>query len=291
MAEGAAEDFKKELPHIIVLALLILVLLVIVTKFQVIHCSQIPQWCSVYCQIMGKSRVAIIAGEDGMGNPQELSRVIQTLRFYTVVEPFPAKEMSYGLLKDYDLVILEHFRNITVGQMNVLKAYLNGGGSALWIGDAASNLYLSDEDLAEARLTDETWTSQNRTYQGMNYTAFLQKSVSETKGFGELGSYLMAAFVEKKAPSEPITLRMVAKDHLIAKGLKTEFSNPPAELAVVNERPAGVTKIAVAKVGGKEYAAIFESNYIGKIVFVAFPLEGANSTALITNIFDYLVTC
>jgi len=285
------EDVKKELPHVIVLALLILVLLVIVTKFKVVHCSEIPQWCNVYCQIMGRSRVAIISGEEGMGSPTELTKVIQSLRYYTVVEPFPAKEMSGGLLKDYDLIILEHFRTITAGQVTALKAYLNAGGSALWIGDSASKLYLSDEDLAEARLIDETWASQNKSDNGLTYTQSMQKAVNETKGFGELSGYLMAAFVEKKAASGPITLRMVAKGHLIAKGLKTEFSNPPAELAVVNERPAGVTKIAVATVGGKEYPAIFESNYIGKIVFVAFPLELANSTALITNVFDYLVTC
>ncbi len=290
MAE-ALEELKKELPHVIVLGLLIIVLLVVVTKFKVVHCSQIPQWCDIYCKIMGRSRVALVSGDAGIGDPGNLSKVIQGLRYYTLVEPFPASEMSYGLLKDYELVILERFKNITQGQVNALKAYLNGGGSVLWIGDAATRLYLSEEDKAEARLVNETWASQNRTIGGQYYYEWLEKRVEETKGFGELSNFLMAAYVENKASNEPLALKIVSRDHLIAKGLKTEFTNPPAEFAVVNERPAAVTKIAVIRLGDKEYPAIFESSYVGKIIFVAFPLETVNSSLLITNIMDYLVTC
>ena len=286
------DELKKELPHVIVLCLLIIVLLVIVTKFKMVHCSQIPQWCAIYCQIMGRSRVALVSGDAGIGDPNQLGKLVQELRFYTLVEPFPASEMSYGLLKDYEVVVLEHFRNITVGQTSALKAYLSGGGTVLWIGDAASNLYLSEEDKAEAKLVNETWASENKTAAGgLSYYEALEKKVENTKGFGDLSNYLMAAYVENKAPAEPFVLKIVDKDHLISKGLKTEFSNQPAEFAAVNERPASVTKIAVIRTGGKEYPAIFESSYVGKIIYVAFPLEIANSSALITNIMDYLVTC
>ncbi|MCX6767952.1 MAG: hypothetical protein NTY90_04480 [Candidatus Micrarchaeota archaeon] len=290
MADGF-EEIKKELPHVIVLCLLIIVLLVVVTKFKVIHCSQIPQWCDIYCGIMGRSRVAIISADAGIGNPVGLARVMQSQRYSILPEQFPASEMSYGLIKDYELVVLERFKNITVGQVNALKMYLNGGGAVLWIGDSASRLYLSEQDKAEARVLNESWASQNKTAGGLPYYEWLEKKVKDTQGFGDLSSYLRATYVGNKNSTAPLTLRIVAQDHMVSKGLKTEFLVPPSEFAAVSEQPATVTKIAVIKMGNAEYPAIFESNYAGKILYVAFPLEAMNSSSLMSNILDYLVTC
>ena len=78
---------------------------------------------------------------------------------------------------------------------------------------------------------------------------------------------------------------------MITEGLLGRFDFNPEQYVVVSENPARVTKLASIKHGEDEYPAILETRYSGKVIYVAYPLEKTNSSTLVNNLFDYLITC
>lgn len=289
------KDFVKMIPHVIVLLILVLVLLVVLTKFKWIHCSQIPMWCSVYCNLFGRSRVLLVTGEGGIGTPIDLKNEIMNYRYYTIVEgPANVNMLSIGYLKNYEVVILEGVKNITKSQADAIKMYLEQGGNMLWIGDAGTGYYLSEEDLALAKMRNqsEPW-----------YYERLVRSINRTIGFGDLSNYLLVSYLETKHPSKEILFKTINRDHMIMKGIDTEFTIPAVPFAVVRPVSAGTNVLAYLRIDGKDYPAIVETKYVGRIVYLAFPIEqiisktftpgreGGKGKYLLINIMDYLVTC
>jgi hypothetical protein len=296
-ATSATSDLKRAIPNIVILAVLVVILLVILTKFKWVSCSQVPGWCPIYCQMFGKSRVAIVYGEDGIGDPATLEKLIMRLRPGTVVERMPVDAISSGLLKNYELIVLEKAKTMTFRQAGALQLYLDSGGNLLWIGDSASNWTLSSEDIADA-------LAKNASRPG--YYEALMKQVNETSGFGPLSNYIMARY-DRTQSAEAAQFKAIDYSHPIVRGYGAAgyaFETPAMPYAVVSEKP-GVTKIASLKAGGKEYPAILETRYVGKIIYFAFPLdqmlvEAARASGdagtlpgsqLLINLFDYLVEC
>jgi len=288
-------DLFSELPHVIVLALLLVVLLFVLTKFKWIHCSQIPQWCNVYCTATGNSRVAVITGglaDPGIGNGDQLERLINQNRITTLVTRFNASEISAGLLEDYELAVLTEVKNISLRQALVLSEYLNRGGSLLWEGDALSSNYtFTDEDkfLLQA---------ENQSRPGV-YEAY-ERLLNRTSGygFGFLGETLGVRYVkttttDKEYSTTNPRFRSV-KDHLVTSGLKNFELLAPVPFAQVVEDSKAVTKIAVLSPGssqGKEFPLLLERKFVGRVLYSAIPIEYIDSKTLLLNTFDYLVTC
>ena len=285
-------DVFKELPHVIVLLLLLFVLLFVVTKFKYVHCSQIPQWCSVYCTVNGNSRVAIITGEDddmGLGDGDQLERLLNQNRITTLVTRLHMSELSTGLLQDYELVVITNAKNVSLGQGLALNEYLGKGGSILWEGDALSYYNFSDADrfLLEA---------ENRSKPGV-YEAY-ERLLNRTSGygFGFLGQEAGIRFVNvlqsdnSSISSKEPRFRSV-KDHLMTSGIKNFELIAPVPFAHVAEDTKYVTKIAVLNVTKKEFPWLLERKLGGRIVYTAVPIEYIDSKTLLLNVFDYLVTC
>ncbi len=159
--ETPLEQLEKALPQVILLVILVLALLVVLTKFSWVHCSQVPgvDWCSTYCTYIenGKSRVAVVSGSDGLGDPDLLNAKLSHLRGFTLVEPVKGQELSAGILKKYDLIIVEHFRTASTRQVDAVRGYLSSGGTVVWVGDAFSNQYVDDYDLLLARQKNESY--------------------------------------------------------------------------------------------------------------------------------------
>jgi hypothetical protein len=288
MAQQPSWNWRETIPHLIVLALLVLVLLVVVTKFKRAHCTAIPGWCDVYCSLFGNSKVAVITGAGAIGNTSLLLPLVQRAHPITLVEPFPAEQMSLGLLEPYELVVVEGVKNFSLKQRVALLDYLDRGGSLLLVGDAVTEFYVSPEDLDLARLLNAT----NPGY----YERVLNESRRAPPGFGELGESYVGADYVRTEPAQPATLKVVARGHPLVKGLREEFplgnaSGGRVPFAVVTEQPRAVTKVAVLRAGGREYPALLEAKYVGRIVYFAFPPELAGSPTLLANVFDYLVTC
>lgn len=284
----AADDFKKEIPHLIVLAILVFILLFVVTKFKWVPCGQVPgDWCSIYCRVAGNSRVAIIQGEGGIGDVQELSRQITKNRVYTYAEILPMEQLSYGVLKNYELVIVEGAKRISPLQVNALRDYASGGGSILWIGNSGTEHYLAPNDLSDALNRNET---------DPGYYERLMKKINGTKGFGETISQILQVNYKKNDESSNLTLKLVSKDHAITKGLVTEFPLKAEEFSIVNLNSASSSAIAFVY-GTKDCTqknpcpAIVANRYTAPVAYFAFPLEQAGSKTLLTNTMDFLVTC
>lgn len=292
---GAEDDLKRELPHVILLGVLLLVLLVVVTKFKWIHCSQVPgDWCSVYCSISGKSRVALVSGDNGTGDPSYLFGLISNSRQYTLIEPYPAEGLSTSLLRNYELVVFEKMKRITPSQEKAIKEYADTGGSIIWIADAGTEHYLSPRDLQDALDKNESDPGYYEDY---------VKEVNKTKGFGGMSSLLKVTFQKMENSTQHLKFKVVDRNSLVTRGMNSTFDVIANETAVVNADPSQAA-ILYSVYGTKSCTkdkpcpAITAYKYAGWIVYSSIPLEGIKSpfaraevSTALANIFDFLVSC
>ncbi|MBI3588403.1 hypothetical protein HY095_04365 [Candidatus Micrarchaeota archaeon] len=296
-----AKGIFAELPHIVIVAALLVVLVFVATEFQWVHCSAIPQWCSVYCSVKGHSRVAVVYDPDGggLGNALLLRSRIEHDRPYTSVVPIRSDEISAGVLRNYALVILTQHRKIGISEALSIRDYLKGaqytggqqvrdlrdlvggGASLLWEGDAASEYVITDSD--DSRLRIENATSPG------SYESYATYVKNHSRGFGLLGEILGARLNATKAGS--VQFKAISDTSPIVSGVKN-FNLTTTQYAVVNEDPRLVNKIAVIKApGGKEVPMLLERKFVGRIVYTAIPLELIDSKTLLGNVMDYLVSC
>jgi len=280
------------------------------------------------------SRVALVYGDDGIGDPTALENMIRRVRPYTYLEPVRLSDASYGMLKGYDLVILEHARSVSYKESRALREYLNKGGMMVWVGDSASRHYYDQIDITDvvARTPDDQLGPLERILNpnapksfnesGVNKTTiqrlldhemsvdelanfsqqlaekgyFGEAAKKQARGFGPLQDVLLAKFVgvvdvSGYGANGSATLKIVNRQNMMVRGLFYEFGVTPLRFAEVKENAAGVDKVAVLSYGNREYTGIYETRYSGRVVYSALPLEDLNSTTLLTNILDYLVTC
>lgn len=295
----------KQLLNIVILIVLIVVLLVVLTKFRFIHPRDIPGWQGFYCTAIEQkhSKIAIIYGDDGMGDPEKLENLIAHARLTTTPERVPVSYLSSGMLKSYDVIFLDRMQSITFAQSAALQSYMDGGGNVVWIGDAASKYTLTAEDLADA-------LARNATQPG--YYEKLLKKANSSLGFGELSLYLGVSYIRSDQGDTGLTLRIIDSSNLIgsgvgqapdeskpgaAKELPLGQMRPDLPFAVVNEKAigqlSGSTKVAVLQQGSLQYPAIIDIKYVGRLVYISFPPEliADQVTGLLGNIIDYLITC
>ncbi|MBU1197162.1 GldG family protein [Candidatus Micrarchaeota archaeon] len=281
------DDFKKEIPHVLVLGILLLILLVVVTKFKWVHCSQVPgDWCNVYCGIMGNSRVAIVSGANGTGDPSALFNLTSNLRQHTLLEPYPDSALSASILENYELVVFERMQDITPNQMNAIMQYLDRGGSVIWVADAGTRHYLSPMDLLDAR---------NRNESDPGYYEWFVKEINTTKGFGDLSSLLKVSYQGIENGTD-VRLLVSDRNSLMAQGLNASFSIDAKQVAIVNTDVSEAT-IVYSLYGTKSCTferpcpAVVARKYAGWVVYTAFPPEEIRSQTALNNLFDFLVTC
>jgi hypothetical protein len=259
----------------------------VATKYEWIHCYQIPQWCNVYCQFAGHSQVAMITGGPnaiGMGNAALFTQQAEEGRISTIIVPLTTSELSAGVLSQFDLVILDQMQQISFMQALTLKNYVDQGGSILWMGDAATNYVSNPNDNALA-------LAQNKSQPGY-YEAYM-KFVNQSggTGFGLLGNYLGAQYISENTNPVSVSINQLIPSNPIVSGLLPAyaFTTPYVSVAQV---PQVTTEVATLQVpGGTAVPAILDRKYVGRIVYVAFPVENANSPTLTQNLLDYLVQC
>ncbi|MEW5955603.1 MAG: hypothetical protein AB1626_03650 [Candidatus Micrarchaeota archaeon] len=286
------ESAQETLIKIIVFVALVLVLLVVLTKFKFIHPRDIPGWKGLYCGVIEQrqSRIMILHGDEGLGDPEKLANQLSRFRISAPPEQLHASRLSSGMLKNYELVIVDRMKRITFTQAEALKSYMDGGGSIVWIGDAGSDYYLSEEDRQAALLENETNPGA--------YERLLNKS-ERTTGFGDIGrDYLGVTYLRTENATSGVVLKVVDRSNVLVQAVVQELEVGSMSFAVVNENKGGaafISKSAVLDYGGHEYPAVIDSKYVGRIVYIAFPpeqiTESAYPTGLLTNMVDYLVSC
>ncbi len=281
------DDFKREIPHLLVMAALLLILLVVVTKFKWVHCSQVPgDWCNVYCGIVGKSRVAVVSGVNGTGNVTSLINLVSNIRTTTYLEPYPSSELSASLLQNYELVVFEHARDLTPRQINAILQYADKGGSIVWVSDSGTRTFLSADDLADAK---------NRNESDPGYYEDYVKGLNQTKGFGRLSDLLRVTY-QGMENTTAAYFKIADKNALIAHGLNATFAVNALQFTRVNADVSNANLVAsiygtAACTLDNPCPGIVSSKYAGYIVYSAIPLEQYRSTTALNNLFDFLVTC
>ncbi len=317
-------NLGKDITHLVVLAVLVVVLLVVLTKFQWIHCSIIPGWCNVYCNVITRShaQVALIYGPpgDGIGNPVaddletrgSFENEIRSLRPDIALLPISKDDLSVGLLKRYDVVILERARTLSSRQITTLVDFVQRGGTLVFVGDSATAQYVDPYDLLlaqqenqsyyerlenELNKRNETWSSG---YANRSLEAFKKTDTYDTRqnyskfkyGFRKLVAVTAAEYNRTVVRPYFLNLSIALPDSLIAKGLQKKLTDTQIrEYAIVQADPASTDIIAYIEDGKNRYPAILETRFAGKVIYFAYPPERTNSATLLANTWDYIAQC
>lgn len=141
---------QQNLGHIAyrVAVLLILVAILLGVVMWVFGCNVIPEGCTVWQMVFGEPKVLIVYGDDGLGDPQLLQRVLESRQHVGVrARTAHLDTITLGNLKKYQLVIVEHARTMSTEKMKMLVDYAIGGGRIVWTGDAGTELASGDRIL------------------------------------------------------------------------------------------------------------------------------------------------
>jgi len=170
---------------------LILVILFIATWGGIVKCGSIPYFCDVYDYVLGSPRIAIIHGDEGLGNPEKLREVLLSPDQINAkaVDLMHIDRVSAGNLKNYRLVIVEKARVLSFDHLQMFKEFVEKGGRLIWIGDAGVDKS-SDElqDLTDMNslktLATNPWVRFKETE-----TEYLQLNFDEVLGLKYVGNY------------------------------------------------------------------------------------------------------
>ncbi len=145
------EESLKKAWKVVFLLILVALLLGVLTWTGIMKCSTIPGWCDVYYGAIrfaqgGKPSVAIVHGEDGLGQPEILAEILADPRVLGVHPVMIQLEfLELGNIKNYDLVIVERARTIETKKLDIFTDYvLKHGGRLVWTGDAGTKLAQDD---------------------------------------------------------------------------------------------------------------------------------------------------
>jgi hypothetical protein len=146
------QDTAKSVWRVIFLLILIGIFMGVLTWTGVVKCSVIPGWCDVYFGVFryatgGQPRVAIVFGDDGMGDPEALGQFLSDPRILGVHPIMMHLEnLELGNIKDFDLVIVERAKTIKTEKLDIFVNYvLRHGGRLVWTGDAGTGLGKDDK--------------------------------------------------------------------------------------------------------------------------------------------------
>ncbi|MFH1247367.1 MAG: hypothetical protein V1644_03225 [Candidatus Micrarchaeota archaeon] len=290
MAERAS--LVRDLAHVVVLFVLLLVLLVVVTKFKIVHPSTVPGWQGVYCDYVEQkhSIVGFVIGSDGAGDPDNLMLTLSKSQPTLRIEPVRLSDITPGLLSRYEVLVVEKSKTVPFRTLSALESYLDGGGTLIWASDSLSHQVLDSRDLSELKqenLTHPDWYART----GKDYYTWFIEEFQSKPGFGDFGDKFIGGFIEARRSTGSTFLNPVMRDHLMLSGITRVKLEPQIVLGVVNQNDDVNMLASIEGTGDDAFPAILEKKYVGRILYFAFPLESLESTAFLDNVFDYLVTC
>ena len=139
---------SNPLANFLVLLALIAVLLFVATWTGVIKCNAVPFWCDTYYALMGKPKVLIVYGNEGLGDPELLQELLADPAFVGVKPTMlHIDRVNLGNLKPYALIIVERAKKIETRKLQDFIEYATSGGRLVWTGDAGTELGTGDDYL------------------------------------------------------------------------------------------------------------------------------------------------
>ncbi len=152
MAYPPAAPEKKENPLVQLGILLVLLagLSFALIYFNVVPCGFYSQaGCDIYYSIVagGKPKILIVHGNEGMGDPEFMAQTLRSPRINASVNIRELGLVTLPLLAEYQLVIVERARRMSIGQIKMFQEYAARGGRIVWIGDAGTMPGQGEEDM------------------------------------------------------------------------------------------------------------------------------------------------
>ncbi|MDO8627620.1 MAG: hypothetical protein Q7K42_04095 [Candidatus Diapherotrites archaeon] len=158
---GNTANSVKSIGHIVVLIALLVGLLGLLTWSGIVQCSVIPGYCDVYYSVLGEPKILIYEGNDGIGNPAQLQKVLTDPQFLNLRADLKHYNfLSIENLKEYDLIIVEHAKTLPTKKLKDLTDYINSGKKIIWIGDSGTQMPLSEQSKDLFLYRDEVYSDK-----------------------------------------------------------------------------------------------------------------------------------
>ncbi|MBI4210239.1 MAG: hypothetical protein HY544_01895 [Candidatus Diapherotrites archaeon] len=144
------ENMRKNVVHLVILFVLLLALAGVLVYTGIVSCNVVPGGCEIYYKIKdgaraGQPQVLIAYGDSGLGDNQKLGTVFSNPDILRAqVREMHVDRLSYGNVRDYDLIIVTHAKTICSDKLKVFQYFVNSGGRLVWTGDAGTGLCTAD---------------------------------------------------------------------------------------------------------------------------------------------------
>jgi len=157
--------------RITILFVLLFILLFLLTFTGTVKCSVLPFWCDLYYSIKGHPRVAIIYGDDGLGDPIALQQIFSDrtkLALGAQVTAIHLNNINPGNLKFYELVIVTRAKTMSTDKMKMFIDFAIQGGKLIWTGDAGTKLEAPGIEKGDFLYADEDEESGSNEHKLIN---------------------------------------------------------------------------------------------------------------------------
>lgn len=136
----------EDLYHVLFLIILVIVLVGVLTWAGIIRCSFIPGWCNIYYGILGSPSVLIVYGNEGLGDPVVLEQILRNPKYIGApnISRQHLSRISSGNLKEFDMVLVVHARQMETKDVRAFMEYADSGGRLVWTGDAGVEFLNAD---------------------------------------------------------------------------------------------------------------------------------------------------
>lgn len=281
----------KLLVNMVVVVFLVVGLLLVLQHFRFLYLREIPligDWLmDIYERIFGVPKVAILHGEDSVGDWEVLqNRLSERLIFYS--EDIDVGKFSAGMgakLNQYSLIIVEDARRLDKDKLLNLIDYVEGGGNLIWVGDAGTQGIVQYEDTVLANQTG--WVRRRvcidsvtlspcdcKTVKQNGTCKFLPSEAEQSEL--DFTAILGLDFLKNVMLEEPPRFEIVDRAHWSVAGINLTFQLTNVDRIASAQNRYDTALVANIVVGDKQYPGVVVNDQPGTwgaAIYFAYPPE------------------
>jgi len=264
-------NLRNNATHVLVLLVLLIALLTVLVFTGLLSCNVVPSGCDIFYAVFkgGQPVVLIAHGEEGMGDYKALESILGDRSILsTQVRTLEIDRLTYGNVKDYDLIIVTQAKQICSTKLKVFEYYVNNGGRLIWTGDAGTELCGGETQGEKYPQNDSYLLESERFENGTEKIIgpWARKDYNEQLSFDEfLGVNYKGNYCEfADCKGEAGYIESVSTDHKLVYGLSPSL---PFEgnFAIVEMNKDSTTRlVAVLDYGTKLLAEAGEQPWLEK---------------------------
>lgn len=137
------EKLKKNIFHIGILLVLVVVLLFVLVFTGIVSCGAVPGGCDIYYSVIkgGPPTILIVYGDGGLGDPVALENALAGREILNArVKTMKINNLTYGNVVESQMIIVEGAKKICTDKLRLFMYFVNSGGRLVWTGDAGTEL-------------------------------------------------------------------------------------------------------------------------------------------------------